>query len=106
MTVKTPIADVLGGLKADAANIKEEISAAQAQLIGLAAQDGDKVFEGEMFRAVISFGSKRVTDYKGAIRELQARYGISQDVIDGILIDNTEIAEGVPSVRVTARKAS
>lgn len=105
MTVKTPIADVLGGLKADAANIKEEINYAQATLIGLAAKDGERVFEGEMFRATVSFGTKRVVDYKAVFALLVKKEFISQSFLDRVIEDNTKVADGVPSVRVTARKA-
>ncbi len=103
--LKTPMADVLGGLLADAADTKTEVEAAKAQLIGMAAQDPNIcVFEGDLFRATVTFANKRVVDYKAAIRELQARYEISQSTIDGVLRDCTQIAEGVPTVRCTARK--
>jgi len=102
--VKTPIVDVLGGLLADKANLGEEIDAAKAVLIGQAAQFPEVcAFEGEMFRATVTFGNKKVVDYKGVLAALAA-HGVAQDLIDTLVTMNTSIAEGVPTVRCTARK--
>jgi hypothetical protein len=103
-TIKTHIVDTLGGLLADKANIGEEIDAAKAYLIGVAAQDGVKAFEGEMFRATVTFGAKRVVDYKAILNVLVLNYGIDRDVMARLIEANTETAEGVPTVRCTARK--
>jgi hypothetical protein len=105
-TIKTPIVDTLGGLLADKANIGEEVDAAKAYLIGVAAQDGTKAFEGEMFRATVTFGTKRVVDYKAVLKELVDDYGVKREDLEEILLRRTEVAEGVPSVRCTARKAA
>jgi hypothetical protein len=103
--VKTPIVDVLGGLLADKANIGEEIDAAKAVLIGQAAQFPEVcAFEGEMFRATVTFGIKKVVDYKAILQEIVARGAITQDTLDNLLHSYTSVAEGVPTVRCTARK--
>ena len=103
--VKSPIVDVLGGLLADKANIGEEIDAAKATLIGMAAQDMNVVaFEGELFRATVTFGVKRVTDYKAILAELVADGTVDNAVIVGLTEKFTSVAEGVPTVRCTARK--
>jgi hypothetical protein len=103
-TIKTPIVDTLGGLLADKANIGEEIDAAKAYLIGVAAQDGVKAFEGEMFRATVTFGAKRVVDYKAILRHLVDKSFLDDETMRYIIEQNTSIAEGLPTVRCTARK--
>jgi hypothetical protein len=103
--IKTPIVDVLGGLLADKANIGEEIDSAKAYLIGEAAQNPNVcAFEGEMFRATVTFGTKRVVDYKAVLAALVACERVTQDEVDRLLANNTSVAEGVPTVRCTARK--
>ena len=104
---KNHLADVLGGLLADKANIGEEIDSAKAYLIGEAAQNPNVcAFEGEMFRATVSFGSKKVVDYKAILEEIVCRGAITQDAMDMLLQAYTQVAEGVPTVRCTARKAA
>jgi hypothetical protein len=103
--VKTPIVDVLGGLLADAADIKNDVESAKAQLIGKAAQDPSIcVFEGDMFRATVPFANKRKVDYKAILADLVRDGFANQDLIDSLVEQHTEIAEGVPTVRCTARK--
>lgn len=106
MSVKfSRVVDVLGGLLADIADVKVEAEAAKAVLIGMAAQDSTcRAFEGDMFRAVVSFGDKRVTDYKAIFAVLVRDGFINQDLLDHLLKTHTSVAEGVPSVRCTARK--
>ena len=103
--VKTPIVDVLGGLLADKANLGEEIDAAKAVLIGQDAQfPEDCAFEGEMFRATVTFGNKKVVDYKAVIAELASLLDMGTAQVNAIIERHTERAEGVPTVRCTARK--
>jgi len=103
---KNHLADVLGGLLADKANVVAEIDAVKANLIGIAANGGSRVVEGEMFRATVSFGSKKVVDYKAILEEIVCRGAITQDAMDMLLQAYTQVAEGVPTVRCTARKAA
>jgi hypothetical protein len=102
------LADQLGLLKARASDVATAMEQVKVDLISMAAQvPGNPVaFEGTQFRATVSFADKKVTDYRAAIAELQARYGIPQDVVDSVLIDATAVAQGVPTVRVAARKAT
>ena len=104
-TYKTPLADVLGGLLADKADAAAEADTVKAVLIGIAAQDGFKAFEGDLFRATVSFGTKRVVDYKAVLAAL-AEQGVAQDLIDALVTMNTSIAEGVPTVKCSARKGA
>ncbi len=104
--IKTPIVDVLGGLLADKADIGEEIDSAKAYLIGQAAQSPNVcAFEGELFRATVTFGIKRVVDYKAVLQSL-VEQGVAQDLVDALVKMHTSVAEGVPTVRCTARKGA
>jgi len=104
--VKTPIADVLGGLLADKADIGTEIEATKAVLIGIAANGGSRTLEGELFRTTVSFGSKRVVDYKAILAVLLRDGFVNQDLLDHLLASHTQVAEGVPTVKCSARKAA
>lgn len=107
LLLEVPVAQVvdqLGLLKADQAVLATKADELKAQLIEVAAGSKESSFDGRLFRATVSFASKRVTDYKAVIAELAADYGIPQDIVDARLIDHTEIAEGVPTVRVSAKK--
>jgi hypothetical protein len=96
---------VLGGLLADAADIKTEAEAAKAVLIGMAAQDLNIcAFEGDLFRATVTFADKRKVNYKAILAALVRDGFASQNLIDSLIEQNTETAEGVPTVRCTSRK--
>jgi hypothetical protein len=102
--VKTPIVDVLGGLLADIADCKTEAEGAKAVLIGMAAQNPNIcAFEGDLFRATVTFANKRVVDYKAILKSL-VEHGVDESIIRMLIEQNTSIAEGVPTVRCTARK--
>ena len=103
--VKTPIADILGGLLADIADAKIEADAVKANLIGMAAQDPNVcAFEGNLFRATVTFGVKKVVDYKAILKSLAEDNHVLATVIAALVEQHTSIAEGVPTVRCTARK--
>lgn len=106
MSVKfSPVVDVLGGLLADIAESKIEAEAAKAVLIGMSAQDpANRAFEGDLFRATVTFGKKTVVDYKAILAVLVRDGFINQQFLDHMLQQHTSVAEGLPSVRVTARK--
>lgn len=100
------IVDQLGMKLALAANIKAEVQALKDELVAQA--DTSKkttAFDGEMFRATVTFGSKKTTDYRAILEELVCRGAVSQDTIDNLLISYTAVAEGVPTVKCGARKA-
>lgn len=101
--MKSLLADTLGTLLASKANITEQADAVKADLIDLSAQRNERVFEGELFRATVSFGTKTVVDYKAVLQALS--YHVQQRVIDELVKEHTRTAEGVPTVRCTARKA-
>jgi len=105
-TYKTPLVDVLGGLLADKADAAAEADTVKAVLIGMAAQDGFKAFEGDLFRATVSFGNKKVVNYKGILESLVTAGFVTQAVMDDRIAAFTEIAEGVPTVKCSARKAA
>jgi hypothetical protein len=102
--VKTPIVDILGGLLADVADAKTEADAVKANLIGMAAQNPNVcAFEGDLFRATVTFANKRVVDYKAILADLES-HGVAPDLIAALVKVHTSVAEGVPTVRCTARK--
>jgi hypothetical protein len=105
--VKTPIADILGGLLADIADAKIEADAVKANLIGMAAQDPNVcAFEGNLFRATVTFGVKKVVDYKAIIAALVPADApaAAHAALAELVKQHTSIAEGVPTVRCSARK--
>lgn len=105
--IHSPFADVLGKLKAGAADIRNEIEGVNTILIGLAAQNPNAcVFEGDLFRATVSFSMKKVVDYKLLVEILATRLGYDAAGIAGLLEEHTQRAEGVPVVRCTARKGA
>jgi hypothetical protein len=97
------VVDRLGELKAEVSDLNAIVEGCKAVLIE-AAHAPSEAFEGNLFRAVVSFGSKRVVDYKAILDELvEGRY-IDQVSLQRIMSKHIEVAEGVPSVRVSARK--
>ena len=78
----------------------------KALLIEEASATGVSAFEGFQFRAAVSFADKRKTDWASVVAALQNLYDIPAARIDRLIAANTEVAEGVPSVRVSARKGS
>jgi hypothetical protein len=99
------VVDKLGEIKADLAILKGVEEDCKVSLIN-EAHAPSEAFEGNLFRAVVSFGSKRVVDYKAILDELvEGRY-IDQVSLQRIMSKHIEVAEGVPSVRVSARKGA
>lgn len=101
------LADQLGNLKARTADCKEAEEVVKAQLIEMASVVwGPSIaFEGVNFRVTVTFADKKVTDYRAVIDALVSQYKIPSDLIAGLIAMNTAVAEGVPTVRCTARKA-
>ena len=98
--------DTLGGLKAQIANLNDTADTIKALLIGEAAATGESAFEGFAFRASVSFADKRKTDWASVVAALQNLYDIPDARIDRLIAAHTEVAEGVPTVRVSARKGA
>ena len=98
--------DRLGNLKAVVADINDEQDTLKADLIEYASATGERAVEGQLFRATVSFGNKSKTDWASVVAALQNLYDIPAARIDRLIAANTEVAEGVPCVRVSARKGS
>jgi hypothetical protein len=98
------IVDRLGNLKAQQADLANEADMYKADLIEFAADSGEKAFEGQKFRASVSFADKRKTDWPAVVDALKAIAGLDPALVDSIVEHHTEIAEDVPCVRVSARK--
>lgn len=105
-TINTPLADTLGHMLAEAANMKDAVADIKAELINLA-DSGKKTtaFEGELFRATVTFGYKTVS--KLNVEKLAGELGLSPDRLQAMIDGCTdrEVAEGVPTVKCSARKA-
>lgn len=100
--------DKLGAINAAIADLKAEAEICKIELISIAAAHPGAVcaLEGDLYRAAVSFTNKSKTDYKAAFDELCAKHGMSADFVATLLKRHTEVAEGVPSIRVSARKVS
>jgi len=98
--------DQLGEAKAEIAVITKRADALKADIIDAAAsQPANPVaYEGLLFRGTVSFGAKTVVDYSAVIDTMVAEFGLDTGAVAHILAKHTERAEGVPTVRVTARK--
>lgn len=103
----TEVVEQLGRVKADIANLKTVEESLKATLIGAAANDiRDTVIDGPLFRSSVSFTDKKVVDYKAILATLVEHRAVPKRVIELLTAQNTQIAKGVPCVRVTARKAA
>lgn len=97
------LVDSLGFIKAYQANLENEEESIKVGLIDLALSTGS-TFEGDLFRATVSFGPKVVVNYKSAIEDIATAFNLDPDRVRAILKRHTLRAEGVPQVRVTARR--
>lgn len=102
------LADQLGLLKARTAECKSAEEQVKVDLICMAANvPGSPVaFEGTQFRATVSFGTKKVVDYKAIVDVLREHCTLPACQIDLLIETFTQVAEGVPSVKVSARKST
>jgi hypothetical protein len=98
------VADALGNLKAEKANLAGREDSLKAELIDAAAQGTVRAFEGAEFRATVTFGNRSVTDWRAVVDELSV--GHSLDFINKLIAKHTEMAEGVPTVRISGRKGA
>jgi hypothetical protein len=101
-------ADHLGYLKAKISDYTAVADSIKARLIETAAEPiyGTRAFEGEAFRAVVSFDNKANTNWKGIFADLiEGADPALRERISTLIVKHTQVAEGVPCVRVYARKA-
>ena len=88
------VIDRLGEIAAEKAELAAEEKALKARLVDTAARTGQSSFEGEWFRATVSFSERATVAWKAIAEKL----GASRQIIAG----NTSTSE-VTTVRVTAR---
>jgi coenzyme F420-reducing hydrogenase beta subunit len=98
--------DALGRLKADIANLKAQEETLKADLISAAVCVGTATVDGALFRSTVSFTDKRVVDYKAILATLVDLGLVKKLAMESMIAKNTKVAEGVPCVRLTARKAA
>lgn len=96
--------DALGLALAQKAEMGAHCDALKADLIGFASSLQRKAFEGDLFRATVTFADKVKTDWRAVVAEIAALSNLPADVQEEIIARHTERAEGVPTVRCTARK--
>jgi len=101
-------ADALGVLKAKISDYTLLADSIKARLIETAAEPmfGTRAFEGKAFRAVVSFDNKANTNWRGVFADLiEGADPALRERISTLIAKHTQLAEGVPCVRVYARKA-
>lgn len=108
VVVRSEFCDKLGTINAAIADLKVEAEIYKVELISIGAAHPGMTcaLEGDLYRVAVSFGTKTKTDYKAAFEELIAKHGMDADFVAKLLAKHTETAEGVPSIRVSARKVS
>lgn len=100
------IVDRLGTVKAKQSDLGNEAEALKAVLIELASGNPntiDHMFSGNDFRAVVTFVNRTVTDWREVEQRL-LKAGVEAAVIEKAIKQSTKLAEGVPTVRVSARR--
>jgi cytosine/adenosine deaminase-related metal-dependent hydrolase len=99
------VVDHLDAIKAGVATMRNAEEEDKARLIDAAASSGLRAFEGTLYRATVSFGDRQVTDWRKVVQELCEIYSITDRTLDFVVGKHTETCEGLPVVRVTARKS-
>ena len=101
------VVEKLGRVKADIGAMTAEEQSLKAMLIHAAAQDvRDAVVEGPLFRSTVSFTDRKVVNWQGALEAICEEYGVSGRELATVVARYTNKVEGLPCVRVTARKAA
>lgn len=95
------VADELGLVKADIKALEAKEEALKSNLISAASEGPDKSFEGSLYRATVSFTNRTVTDWKAVTGYLIDK-GVSKSLLAKAIADCTNIAEGLPVVRVVS----
>jgi hypothetical protein len=103
----TETVEQLGRVKAEMSNLKAVEESLKAILIVAAGNDiRDAVIDGPMFRSTVSFTDKKVTDWATFASTLALDLGMTEKAYAKAKAKFTKTAEGVPCVRLTARKAA
>lgn len=101
-------ADQLGQLKARISDLDDIAETIKSRLIETASEPvfGTRAFEGQLFRAVVSFEDKTNTNWSALIKDLFNNADAKlRAQISALIIKHTKTAESVPVVRTYARKA-
>jgi hypothetical protein len=96
------VTDQLGVLLAQVSDMNDVAGELKAILIHSAANSGIRAVDGNLYRSVVVFANKPVTNHEGVYAEL-VRNGVDQDMIDRAVFNHTQVAESVPAVRVYSR---
>jgi hypothetical protein len=103
----TETVENLGRVKAEMSNLKAVEESLKAILISAAVDNvRDAVIDGPLFRSTVSFADKKVVDYKALLTALVDLGLVKKLAMESMIKKHTKTAEGVPCVRVTARKAA
>jgi hypothetical protein len=98
------VVDNLGALKSQQADLTTKADGLKAEIIAAAVGANVASFDGQLFRATVTFANKTVVDYKAVIEALVTLGEFPHEIVDQIIATHTKVAEGVPTVRVSARK--
>jgi hypothetical protein len=98
------VVDELGAVKAAVAHMKGKEESLKALVIEAAAEGPERSFAGSGYVATVSFVDRPVTDWKAVQAYLLAK-GVSKALLAKAVADCTEVAHGLPVVRVSARKS-
>ena len=100
------LVDTLGAVKAVIAEQKTVEEGLKADLIGAAAESGLGAFEGALYRATVSFTNRKTVDKDAVIADLAELAGLTPKKLAALVDKHTKLAEGLPMVRVSARKGA
>jgi hypothetical protein len=84
------LVDRFGRLKAEAADISEQLDTIKTTLIE---REGEGRFEGELFRLSLNHSVRSTTDWKAVALHFAIRAGVSDKVFDNCVASNTSIAD-------------
>jgi hypothetical protein len=97
--------DQLGSVKAQIAGLKSVEDNLKSEIISMAAEGAATAFDGVLYRATVSFSSKRVTRWEDLTTFLAEQAGLTNDDLAKLKAKFTDTADGFPVVRVSARKS-
>ena len=98
-TPSVALVDILGQLKADAADIKAEMDSAKEVLI---AREGECKLEGELFRAALSHTLTSRVKWEAVARTLASKSGMTEKAFNALLALHTDCTDSW-TLRVSAR---
>lgn len=94
--------DRLGEVNARIAELRVDADDHKAVLIELAAEGPVRSFEGDKYKATVSFVDRTVVDHKRLV-ELLEKAGVDHDLIAKALKKASKVVTGLPVVRVSDR---